>query len=32
MGVEGDNPYDVVGVNHKMPIENIKKKYVYCSK
>lgn len=27
MGIEGDNPYDVVGVNHKMPIENIKKRY-----
>lgn len=27
MGVEGDNPYDVVGVNHKMPVENLKKRY-----
>ncbi|WCJ44142.1 DNAJ heat shock N-terminal domain-containing protein [Euphorbia peplus] len=27
MGVEGDSPYDVVGVNHKMSPENIKKRY-----
>ncbi|XP_057532601.1 uncharacterized protein LOC130810520 [Amaranthus tricolor] len=27
MGVESDNPYDIVGVNHKMPAENIKKRY-----
>ncbi|XP_058091155.1 uncharacterized protein LOC131237424 [Magnolia sinica] len=27
IGVEADCPYDVVGVNHKMSIENIKKKY-----
>lgn len=28
MGVDSDNPYDIVGVNHKMPAENIKKRYV----
>ncbi|XP_021767241.1 transcriptional regulator ATRX homolog [Chenopodium quinoa] len=27
MGVESDNPYDIVGVNHKMPAANIKKRY-----
>ncbi|XXG65515.1 hypothetical protein AAC387_Pa05g3195 [Persea americana] len=27
VGVEGGDPYDVVGVNHKMSIENIKKRY-----
>ncbi|XP_048497401.1 uncharacterized protein LOC104890009 isoform X2 [Beta vulgaris subsp. vulgaris] len=27
MGVESDNPYDIVGVNHKMPGENMKKRY-----
>lgn len=26
VGVEGGDPYDVVGVNHKMSIENIKKR------
>ncbi|XP_050212625.1 uncharacterized protein LOC126664322 [Mercurialis annua] len=27
MAVEGDSPYDIVGVNHKMTAENIKKRY-----
>ncbi|KMT20086.1 hypothetical protein BVRB_1g001050 [Beta vulgaris subsp. vulgaris] len=27
MGVESGNPYDIVGVNHKMPGENMKKRY-----
>lgn len=27
IGVEGYDPYDVVGVNHKMSIDNIKKRY-----
>ncbi|GAB4861432.1 hypothetical protein Ancab_040068 [Ancistrocladus abbreviatus] len=27
MGVELDTPYDVLGVNHKMSIENMKKRY-----
>ncbi|KDP47085.1 hypothetical protein JCGZ_03893 [Jatropha curcas] len=27
MGVEDDSPYDIVGVNHKMSAENIKKRY-----
>ncbi|KAJ7973936.1 DnaJ domain containing protein [Quillaja saponaria] len=27
MGVEGDSPYDVVGVNHNMSADNIKKRY-----
>lgn len=28
MAAEEGNPYDVVGANHKMATENIKKKYV----
>ncbi|KAJ4844406.1 hypothetical protein Tsubulata_050843 [Turnera subulata] len=27
MEAEGDSPYDVVGVNHNMPADNIKKRY-----
>ncbi|XP_077248782.1 DNAJ heat shock N-terminal domain-containing protein [Tasmannia lanceolata] len=27
MGVEVDNPYDVLGVNHKMSVDNVKKRY-----
>ncbi|KAL9245490.1 hypothetical protein vseg_019136 [Gypsophila vaccaria] len=27
MGVESNSPYDIVGVNHKMAAENLKKKY-----
>uniref|UniRef100_A0A803M390 DUF3752 domain-containing protein n=1 Tax=Chenopodium quinoa TaxID=63459 RepID=A0A803M390_CHEQI len=31
MGVESDNPYDIVGVNHKMPAANIKKSVLLFS-